>query len=281
MDETDVNNMSVEDLIARDQNNVQNNGGVDWGQFDQATNDYMTDRQQNGFMIDSTTKAYPNDDGTYRMVNLETGEESSASADQIQAMLNHDKSTSPDAMASLRGTPQTPPGWGTKLINAIGNGTTAALSNPKTLAALGGAALGAVSAKQATGITPQGLRSLQTGTGKQLTQTGAKGTGGKGSVRYFEKKAGGGTISKGGLGYLKSSHDGMADQINATIDNKRPAKLSGGEFVIPADVVSHLGNGNSEAGAQQLYALMERVRKARTGTSAQGKEINPKKYMPK
>jgi hypothetical protein len=73
----------------------------------------------------------------------------------------------------------------------------------------------------------------------------------------------------------------MEDKINATIDNKRPAKLSGGEFVVPADVVSHLGNGNSEAGAKQLYALMERVRKARTGTANQGKQINPKKYLPK
>ena len=125
-----------------------------------------------------------------------------------------------------------------------------------------------------------GLRSLQEGGGKQLVQTGAKGTGGKGGVRYFEKKAGGGEI-KGGLGYLKSAHDGMADKINATIDNKRPAKLSGGEFVIPADVVSHLGNGNSEAGAKQLYELMSRIRKERTGTPKQAKQVNPKKYLPR
>jgi hypothetical protein len=73
----------------------------------------------------------------------------------------------------------------------------------------------------------------------------------------------------------------MADQINATIDNKRPAKLSGGEFVIPADVVSHLGNGNSEAGAKQLYELMSRIRKERTGTPKQAKQVNPKKYLPR
>jgi hypothetical protein len=96
-------------------------------------------------------------------------------------------------------------------------------------------------------------------------------------VRFFA--ASGGEV-KNGLGYLKSAHDGMADQINATIDNTRPARLSGGEFVVPADVVSHLGNGNSEAGAKQLYELMNRVRKARTGSSVQGKQINPKKYLP-
>lgn len=161
-----------------------------------------------------------------------------------------------------------------KLANAI----TTALTNPKTAALLAGAAVGAASG--AKGIDPRGLRSIATGTGAQRVQTGAKGTGGKGGVRYFERKAEGGAI-KGGLGYLKSAHDGMEDKINATIDNKRPAKLSGGEFVVPADVVSHLGNGNSEAGAKQLYALMERVRKARTGTADQGKQINPKKYLPK
>ena len=85
----------------------------------------------------------------------------------------------------------------------------------------------------------------------------------------------------GGLRYLKSAEDGMADKIPATIDNKQPAKLSGGEFVIPADVVSHLGNGNSEAGAKQLYAMMDRIRHARTGTKKQGKQINPAKFTPK
>jgi hypothetical protein len=73
----------------------------------------------------------------------------------------------------------------------------------------------------------------------------------------------------------------MADKIPATIDNKQPAKLSGGEFVIPADVVSHLGNGNSEAGAKQLYAMMDRIRHARTGNKQQGKQINPAKFTPK
>lgn len=80
--------------------------------------------------------------------------------------------------------------------------------------------------------------------------------------------------------YLSGSTDGMADKIPATIDNKQPAKLSHGEFVIPADVVGHLGNGNSEAGAQRLYDMMDRIRQARTGTKKQGKQINPNKFMP-
>lgn len=80
--------------------------------------------------------------------------------------------------------------------------------------------------------------------------------------------------------YLKGDTDGMADKIPGTIDGVQPARLAHGEFVIPADVVSHLGNGNSDAGAQQLYKMMERIRMARTGNSKQGKEINPSKFMP-
>ena len=80
--------------------------------------------------------------------------------------------------------------------------------------------------------------------------------------------------------YLKGHTDGMADKIDTDIDGKQAAKLSHGEFVIPADVVSHLGNGNSEAGANVLYKMMDRVRQARTGNSKQGKEINPAKFMP-
>ena len=79
--------------------------------------------------------------------------------------------------------------------------------------------------------------------------------------------------------YLGGPTDGMADQIPATIDNMQPAALSDGEFVIPADVVSHLGNGNSDAGAKNLYSMMERVRKDRTGNPEQGRQIDPNKYL--
>lgn len=88
------------------------------------------------------------------------------------------------------------------------------------------------------------------------------------------------SFAKGGNNYLQGSTDGMADKLNTTIDDKQAAKLSHGEFVIPADVVSHLGNGNSDAGAQKLYDMMARIRKARTGNSEQGKRINPDKFMP-
>ncbi len=94
------------------------------------------------------------------------------------------------------------------------------------------------------------------------------------------KKAAGGLTSLPHNGYyLGGSTDGMADDIPAMIGNSQPAALSDGEFVVPADVVSHLGNGNSDAGAQNLYSMMERVRKDRTGNPNQGKQIDPNQYL--
>ena len=75
--------------------------------------------------------------------------------------------------------------------------------------------------------------------------------------------------------------DGMSDDVPATIDGDQPAALSSGEFVIPADVVSHIGNGSSDAGAKELYAMMDRIREARTGTDEQAPEVNTRKMLPK
>jgi hypothetical protein len=92
--------------------------------------------------------------------------------------------------------------------------------------------------------------------------------------------AGGGAIAFDKGGYLNGAGDGMSDSIPATIEGKQPARLADGEFVVPADVVSHLGNGSSKAGSKRLYAMLDKVRHARTGNKKQGKEINPAKYMP-
>ena len=99
--------------------------------------------------------------------------------------------------------------------------------------------------------------------------------------------AGGGLADLGGYAdyagggrMLKGPGDGMSDSIPATIAGKQPARLANDEFVVPADVVSHLGNGSSDAGAKQLYRMMDKVRSARTGKKSQAKQINPTKYMP-
>ena len=100
------------------------------------------------------------------------------------------------------------------------------------------------------------------------------------------RAAAGGTMHSHLGGYsdggrlLKGPGDGMSDSIPADIGGRQPARLADGEFVVPADVVSHLGNGSTDAGAKKLYDMMDKVRKARTGNKKQGKEIKAHKYLP-
>jgi hypothetical protein len=102
--------------------------------------------------------------------------------------------------------------------------------------------------------------------------------------RYAAGGQTGGIASLGGYSdggrMLKGPGDGMSDSIPARIGSKQPARLADGEFVVPADVVSHLGNGSTDAGAKQLYSMMNKVRHARTGNPKQGKQIQPRKYLP-
>lgn len=105
------------------------------------------------------------------------------------------------------------------------------------------------------------------------------------------KAAGGGMMSAGGIsalgGYsdggrlLKGPGDGVSDSIPATIGGKQPARLADGEFVIPARIVSEIGNGSTEAGAKKLYAMMDRVQGARK-KSIKNVAANTKadKYLP-
>ena len=80
--------------------------------------------------------------------------------------------------------------------------------------------------------------------------------------------------------YLSGQGDGMSDSIKANIDGKMEARLSDGEFVIPADVVSGIGNGSSDAGAKRLHGMMDRVRTERTGRKMQAPEVDPAALMP-
>jgi hypothetical protein len=95
-----------------------------------------------------------------------------------------------------------------------------------------------------------------------------------------EQTAPTGMASGGVARFLSGGGDGMSDSIRANIEGTQEARLADGEFVIPADVVSHLGNGSSKAGAKQLYSMMDRVRKARTGNKKQGRQIKPRNMMP-
>jgi hypothetical protein len=120
----------------------------------------------------------------------------------------------------------------------------------------------------------------------QQVNEGAGGTAGGGGRTGRNPEDEIAQMAQGGIAALKSgkyldgSTDGMADEIPATINGTQPAALSDGEFVIPADVVSHLGNGNSDAGARVLEQMMARVRKERTGNKEQGKEIQARRMLP-
>jgi hypothetical protein len=91
-----------------------------------------------------------------------------------------------------------------------------------------------------------------------------------------------GGYSDGGR-LLRGPGDGVSDSIPATIAGKQPARLADGEFVVPARIVSELGNGSTEAGARKLYAMMDRVQAARKGSIGKGKVANNSradKYLP-
>ena len=110
--------------------------------------------------------------------------------------------------------------------------------------------------------------------------SGIKGMGGD----FSDMAAAGGTASLGGYSdggrMLKGPGDGMSDSIPGVIGGRQPARLADGEFVVPADVVSHLGNGSTDAGAKKLYAMMDKIRKARTGKKKQAPAVKARKYMP-
>jgi hypothetical protein len=121
--------------------------------------------------------------------------------------------------------------------------------------------------------------------------------GSAGTTSVASSAANGGLMATGGLseahynlgGYsdggrlLRGPGDGVSDSIPATIGHKQPARLADGEFVVPARIVSELGNGSTEAGARKLYAMMDRVQSARSKTVGKGKiakNSKSEKYLP-
>ena len=91
-----------------------------------------------------------------------------------------------------------------------------------------------------------------------------------------------GGYSDGGR-LLRGPGDGVSDDIPAMIGEKQPARLADGEFVVPARIVSELGNGSTEAGARKLYAMMDRVQSARKKTVGKDKVAHNSradKYLP-
>ena len=168
--------------------------------------------------------------------------------------------------------PPNPP-YQAQMYNYAGGGTVEQMSNAN--------AVGMNTGYPGAYVTPGAYATpYQTPVSNNVV-TGAADTGVDRMTGQTNFAAGGhlGGYSDGGR-MLKGPGDGMSDSIPAKIGAKQPARLADGEFVVPADVVSHLGNGSSDAGAKQLYAMMDRIRKARTGKKRQAPEVNPSKAMP-
>lgn len=90
----------------------------------------------------------------------------------------------------------------------------------------------------------------------------------------------GANLMAGGEGLQRGAGDGMDDMIPASIEGEQDVLLSNDEFVVPADVVSGIGNGSSDAGARALYDMMDRVRTARTGMTEQPPDVPQEAMLP-
>jgi hypothetical protein len=212
--------------------------------------------------------------------------------DPLEGMLPTEPTNLADLSKTLTNTPVTTP-----VTTPVSKPTSSGSNILSNVALLGGAALGLDALSEANKSTPaaQGYSPQILNWNPRPWEAPIDGRA-QGQAMLdprFVSAAQGGLMSlaHGGVsslgGYsdggrlLKGPGDGMSDNIPASIGNRQPARLADGEFVVPADVVSHLGNGSTEAGANVLYKMMEQVRKARTGNSKQGKQINPHKFIPK
>ena len=91
-----------------------------------------------------------------------------------------------------------------------------------------------------------------------------------------------GSYSDGGR-LLKGPGNGTSDNIPATIGHNQPARLADGEFVLPARIVSEIGNGSTDAGARELYKMMDRIQQGRAKTVGKNKvafDAKTRNYLP-
>ena len=192
-------------------------------------------------------------------------------------------------LSALAATPYNP-NWAGPTPAPTSTSTQSSTSTPSS--SYVPAAMFSTNASGNTSVLPQYTYDPTTGTYTQVASSGAgdiRGGGYNSDILSGRKAnfAGGGladlapTYAAGGK-LLTGDGNGMSDSIPAVIHGPKPqrAALADGEFVVPADVVSHLGNGSTSAGAKKLYSMMNKIRLARTGNLKQGKQINPDKFLP-
>ena len=263
--------------------------GITQAMIDEYTKNY---KPEGGFgsqwQTVGTNKVMINDDGTGTVLDPTTNQSAFLTEKQVQALIksgtlnssksNYNKSTS---------------GSGLRL-----GGSRSSQNSARNDAALI-AAMAAMSMMDSKGGgSPYTAKIPELVANRSQVGQGAETSPGSANIDYFTpmtytpKAAGGGLMSLAGGGMsnlgsysdggrlLRGPGDGVSDSIPATIGGKQPARLATGEFVVPARIVSELGNGSTEAGAKKLYAMMDRVQKARRKTKNVAADTKAHKYLP-
>lgn len=250
-----------------------------------------------------TNRVMVNDDGTSTILDPTTGQTSYLDEDQTKALIKNGtlNSSKSGYVGATGGTGTTPGGSkaGSAATKAAAAKTTAAspgTNNNNLIMAL--MAMMAMMNSKGSGSSSGSsyIPALQANRSQlPYAPTGRPGAGG---VNYFSpttytaKAAEGGLmgLAAGGMsslgGYsdggrlLRGPGDGVSDSIPATIGGRQPARLAEGEFVVPARIVSELGNGSTNAGANKLYEMMDRVQNARRKTKNVAADTKAHKYLP-
>lgn len=251
-----------------------------------------------------------NDDGTGIGINTETGNQYALTPKEVQSMIDNKmlNTKASGYVAATGGTGSRPGGSKPSASTAKAAtkpaakpGTSPGTNNNNMIMALiammammnsrGGGKSSAASVIPALSANRSQLP-YGPSSGAPAARPGAGGVNYFTPMSYTPKAAGGGLMSLAGGGMsnlggysdggrlLRGPGDGVSDSIPATIGGKQPARLAEGEFVVPARIVSELGNGSTDAGAQKLYAMMDRVQNVRRKTKNVASNTKAHKYLP-
>jgi hypothetical protein len=247
-----------------------------------------------------TNRVMVNDDGTATILNPTTKETSYLNEDQVKALIkNGTLNSSGSGYVGATGGKGTTPG-GSKATTSTKTAAkpAAAGSNNNTGMLMALMAMLAMMNNKGSGSSSAASSIPALSANRSQLPYAPVGRPGAGGVNYFSPTtytakaaegglmglAGGGMSNLGGYSdggrLLKGPGDGVSDSIPATIGGKQPARLATGEFVVPARIVSELGNGSTDAGAKRLYDMMDRVQKKRRKTKNVAADTKAHKYLP-
>jgi hypothetical protein len=243
-----------------------------------------------------TNKVLVNDDGTSTILDPTTGQTSYLDEDQTKALIkNGTLNSSKSGYVASTGGKGTTPGGGKAATSTAKPGTSPGTNNNGLIMALM-ALMAMMNNKGSSSGAASTIPALSANRSQlPYAPVGRPGAGGQtyfSPTTYTPKAAegglmglaGGGMSSLGGYSdggrLLRGPGDGVSDSIPATIGGKQPARLAEGEFVVPARIVSELGNGSTNAGANKLYDMMDRVQKARRQTKNVAADTKAHKYLP-